>query len=918
MAETYHEASDTDGGAEPAVHLCGTKRNYAELGTVSCPLEIDDDDDSNVCVSSCLPAKPEDNKVEKETDPRYLAVTTQNSYGSLRKLHNPYSSSRTSRVTPSSASKPPISDPPNSEDDENDTDVGPSPLMARSLYGTSSSFNTVPTSRVAEQRQEIPDPSVQICGSDEDDPSTGIQKDNSNSSTSTADEAFSNGSYSSFAHRMIAEMGHIQGKGLGKENQGITSPVKAKRNGGTRPGHAPGLGYVLKLNNQQKLAVDLAKGGENVFVTGPAGTGKSVVLRAIMDFLEQKYEGRYERWAAVAPTGIAALAVGGQTIHRLAGCGIPNVAADFNKAWQPNKRKAWRDLEVLVIEEVSMISGEFFDRLSEVVCDIRAEKDSPRYDVKGEIRDKEDELLSDAVGEIRDKNEDKPFGGIQLIVCGDFLQLPPITKKIFEIQAQKAALARFKKKDIVHCDRGFTFQARAWQQAAMTVVDLDEVYRQGNVEFVKILHEIRKGKVTADAVAFLKKCDRPLPPNKLGVKPTILYATNRDVNQENLQELQKLPSHQNRFEASDDVVVESRDYESDYGESQFDEVEYGKNEDERRRKIEKELWLSSFFQDCIAQKELLLKKGAQVMLIKNELDSGGSIDSRRSRLVNGSRGIVIGFTNKAPLPDEIFDVAAFRAEKSVPEPTEEVYPVIYFLNGRTKVVVPETFESRFPGLGSCIREAIPLKLAWAITVHKSQGMTLDYVIADVGGVFTEAQTYVALSRASDEKGLELRNFSLTKVKVSGRALAFYADPNGKFPCWDESWNKVPDQEEETGAVKSTVPSPRPGCLEGLAFVFTGEVADLPRADAEALIKACCGTVRATVSGKTNYLVIGEIFEDGRDVMSGAKYMKAEEIIAGDNKSKLRMISKSGLFELISTRKIPTKAPGITAFFKPKK
>jgi hypothetical protein len=537
------------------------------------------------------------------------------------------------------------------------------------------------------------------------------------------------------------------------------------------------------------------------------------------------------------------------------------------------------------------------------VRDIRAEKDGPLYDVTGESRDKEDKGISDVVGEGRDKKEDKPFGGIQLIVCGDFLQLPPITKKIFEIQAQKAALARLKKKDILHCDRGFTFQARAWQQAAMAVVDLDEVYRQGNVEFVKILDEIRKGKVTADAVAYLKKCDRPLPPNERGVLPTILYSKNRDVSQENLQELQKLAGCEYRFEASDDVVVGDH-----LGESQFEQFEYDKNEDGRQREIEKDLWSSSFFQDCSAEKELRLKEGAQVMLIKNEIGSG------TSRLVNGSRGAVIGFTNQPPLPDEIFDVETFLADKRVPKSTEELYPVVQFLNGRTKVVVAETFESRFPGLGSCIRVAVPLKLAWAVTVHKSQGMTLDYVIADVGGVFTEAQTYVALSRASDENGLELRNFSYTKVKVSDRALAFYADPNGKFPCWDEPWKKVPDQ-EETDTVDSTVPSPRPGCLEGLAFVFTGEVADFPRDDAETLVKDCGGTVRSTVSGKANYLVIGEIFEDGRDVMSGAKYIKAEEIIAGDNKSKLQMISKSRLFRLIRTRKIPM---GITAFFKPKK
>merc|ERR1712194_207409 len=105
------------------------------------------------------------------------------------------------------------------------------------------------------------------------------------------------------------------------------------------------------------------------------------------------------------------------------------------------------------------------------------------------------------------------------------------------------------------------------------------------------------------------------------------------------------------------------------------------------------------------------------------------------------------------------------------------------MNGRKATIRQERFESRIVGLGTCVRKAIPLKLAWAVTIHKSQGLTLDYVIADVGGVFTDAQAYVALSRATDENGLELRHFSEGKVHADKRALAFYANPNGDHGRW---------------------------------------------------------------------------------------------------------------------------------------
>jgi hypothetical protein len=129
-------------------------------------------------------------------------------------------------------------------------------------------------------------------------------------------------------------------------------------------------------------------------------------------------------------------------------------------------------------------------------------------------------------------------------------------------------------------------------------------------------------------------------------------------------------------------------------------------------------------------------------------------------------------------------VVGYRKVKGYQLNGKDSFPVVQFVNGIRKVITPEKFESRLVGLGTCSRITIPLKLAWAITTHKSQGMTLDYVVADVGGVFGEAQAYVALSRVTDQNGLELRNFSPRRVSANPVALDFYSNPNKNFVAWD--------------------------------------------------------------------------------------------------------------------------------------
>ena len=333
---------------------------------------------------------------------------------------------------------------------------------------------------------------------------------------------------------------------------------------------------------------------------------------------------------------------------------------------------------------------------------------------------------------------------------------------ITDINSSREALIDQEKDVELHQDRGFAFQSKAWQEAALKNFQLDQVFRQSNADFRGVLENIRYGKVTSTVMNFLKKCERSLPSNDIGVVPTKLYATNKDVRSENKKLLDRLPGNEFNFPASDSV-----------------EPEEGTPPSAKSR-----LRDNSFFRTCIAEEVLTLKRGAQVMLIKNE--STQPID--KTRLVNGSRGVTIGFTDKF----HDFDMDAAAAEllddsDVSMKTTGPIYPVVSFRNGRTIIVGPARFDSRIVGLGTCVRSAVPLKLAWAVTVHKSQGLTLDCVKADVSGVFTEAQTYVALSRATDENALELRGFSRAKVRADVRALAFYSSPYSKFPTWNVPW-----------------------------------------------------------------------------------------------------------------------------------
>lgn len=582
------------------------------------------------------------------------------------------------------------------------------------------------------------------------------------------------------------------------------------------------------LSDMQQTALDLIANGSNVFITGVAGTGKSLVLRQALDKLQATR--RREEWVAVAPTGPAAIALEGQTIHSFSGVGYCRERNHFDKAWK--KEKQWQELKTMVLDEVSMISGEFFDCLSHVVSQIRGD---PR-----------------------------PFGGIQLVVCGDFLQLSPILPRKSEVEQMTTALSEQGQdpSEILFLNRGFCFQARQWKEANFRVVELDRVFRQENQEFVDVLKHIRTGRVTTTVRKFLSQCVRPLPPNKFGVRPTILHSRNRDVERENKLELDKLQGvDEYTYESVDDIQREK-------GAPKWAENLLRKNQ---------------FFENCMGQKELTLKVGAQVMFVKNSLRG-----RKDSKLTNGSRGTVVGF-RKAPTGKALYRLESFDCLL----PDVDMYPVVQFINGVKKQIVGHTFESTLVGLGTCTRKALPLRLAWAITTHKSQGLTLDYVIADVGGVFADGQTYVALSRASDESGLELRNFSPYRVKTNKLALAFHQNPSANIRPWDaESPMSKPIITVKSTDAKQLVSSDKDH-LRGLVFVFSGRLGSMSRSEATASVETRGASVRTSVSRQTDYLVAGRI---GRRT---AAYKKAVEILEDqERRSNLEIISEGRFMELL--------------------
>ena len=371
-----------------------------------------------------------------------------------------------------------------------------------------------------------------------------------------------------------------------------------------------------------------------------------------------------------ASTGLAAVNISGQTLHSFAGVGLgEGDASDLLRRVMvaQHARRRWQTCQILVIDEVSMIDRVLFDKLEYIARSIR-------------------------------KNP-LPFGGIQLILTGDFLQLPPVK------------------------GRGFAFESRSWSECVPVVIELQSVFRQKNdSSLVGILNQFRRGVVDRAAAAAMQACINRSFDTSDGIEATELYAMKAQVSSENDERLAKLDTAEVEYAALDKGNA---------------------------------TYLEQLTRSCNAVERLLLKEGAQVMLIKN----------LTSALVNGSRGVVVSF--------DVQDANEMQSEHRRVSPSGR-WPRVKFTNGSEMTLLPERWDVEVSQKSVASRTQVPLMLAWSLTVHKCQGMTLDRVRLHLGSIFEYGQAYVALSRIRSLDSLSIKDkFPQHVIKAHPKALQFY-------------------------------------------------------------------------------------------------------------------------------------------------
>ena len=401
------------------------------------------------------------------------------------------------------------------------------------------------------------------------------------------------------------------------------------------------------LNTRQKLAVDSVLNGENIFITGPGGTGKSFTIKYIVNLLKENKK----NYGLTATTGTASVLIGGQTINSFLGIGIGNdkISNMIKKLKTNGGLNRLLSLDVLIIDEISMLDDLMFEKISE--------------------------LLSVIKGTIDDNNSNKPFGGVQLILIGDFCQLAPVKG--------------------LYC-----FLSPVWKNLNIRNIILNELVRQsGDKLFQQILGIVRKGKCTDNIIAVLNSLKSTKFSNN--IIPTKLYPINIDVDKINNIEIQKLKNKGNKS-----VLYKATLFNTN------SKVNY----------------------------DVELTENSQVIVTRNIDIANG--------LVNGTRAIIKYLTSESVLIQKVDgDIHTINYYKDF----NDLKKTSYVLH-------------------------MPIKTSYALSIHKSQGMTIDSVELDLGSnIFAHGQTYTALSRAKNLKSIKIINVDKASFKVNPYLKKFYHD-----------------------------------------------------------------------------------------------------------------------------------------------
>ncbi|MCU0653260.1 MAG: AAA family ATPase [Candidatus Pacebacteria bacterium] len=425
----------------------------------------------------------------------------------------------------------------------------------------------------------------------------------------------------------------------------------------------------------QQQAFEILKSGKNAFITGPAGSGKTYLLNRYIGWLKDCGINA----AVTASTGIAATHLGGITLHSWTGLGVREELTESDAKDLVKRgylRRRFLGNSVLIIDEVSMLAGNQLD-------------------------------LADRLFRLF-KQVNAPFGGVQVVLCGDFFQLPPISRKkeFAEFKEMMPPQMRLRLGESIERRESdgpdFAFKSQAWKDLDLKICYLDEQHRQSDDEYLNALSAIRGNVADGRVRQFLQnRIDASLD---MEVVPTKLYTHNADVDIENDQELEKLDAKEFRY---------------------------------RMELIGPAALAEKLQKGCLAPANLRLKIGARVMFCKNNFEEG---------YVNGTLGVV--------------------------EKLGEERVMVRVSSGALMDVGPASWHVAEDGDIKAEIVQYPLRLAWAITVHKSQGMSLDAAYVDLRQSFEPGMGYVALSRVRSSKGLALAGFNDMALRVNPEILAF--------------------------------------------------------------------------------------------------------------------------------------------------